>query len=650
MPSKKDPSTLKVGPGHAGRASVPASGLAFNPTALQGSSSGPLKARDVGTDPFDFLSGKDVQASLESLEMIIPMPKPNFLGEANTGVPNPNDVSQWTGIDSLVPGNFLDGASIKSVMVAGAPTVTLDDLIIFPADRGILSVWAGGVAIQALNLGAIFYEPFRKIASQPDYIAESSPNATVQGLPQGISLRHRMPTLQDYTGVGSPYDGYPYDFPVYQLATAKIVIPLVPGENGEITIRHHKTLEGFLANSAETYAVISPWGIFPSFYDDADTINDNVQISSFSFQPNDPAGSTPANIKYLSGVAYYNNMTADFNMTFGANNLFHQSFLEYGVSLAEPFDAFRIAYHEYNPSGADTVVTYSKLDHKLNTIDGAWAFTPELTAKNPLTTAIQPNANPYENQIILLQGNGFSTNTEEFFEDEARRYHISNIVQPGGLHPEDFLPDGFNSTWDSTIPVTDQPGGGSIEGNVSLQVRGISYLEIPVDLRGTGIRGQLSWPLEVNYGDGSFWPTDNQPDYTNPGPLFMGIRSYIRVFDMGAPKNEVRLRVVGKPTAGSTLAGDMVNLTASLYSPSGITLGLANPQMHAHAVNIPEGLGGHMLGYEEVSDYEVIFHVRIDNPPARNMNMYPIIFEIGIEEGSLAADANNFALYKVEIL
>lgn len=660
MPRKDSPDEIKVGSGQAGKGSVTGSSLTIN-VGGSGSGTAATDAINVDSDTPPQLSGDNVQHNLNGINSLAPTPRPNRIGETA----NAKNSGTVNSTPDAVTGHFTDGTTTG---VAGAnlfnqQNITFDGTL-FPADRGVLAVELDGTFVTALDLGTIFHEgnpedtaaPSRVIG-QNDYVAGANTMASVDGLPQLIDLKDRLPALTDYDranfpflagGVDPVYDVYDFAYTPYQLAKYSFTVDLgaSDGAKGALTFYHFKSRADYEAAKAgdpyKTWAEI----LLHNPYHDSDTTTAPA-ITSYSFVPNNTT--TAATPHYLSGIAYYSSDLDDFTVNWGADGLFANSFLENDAAqlqwLGQEYPTHDFPYGDHAP---DPILTSSSASYSSSTFAPAaptdpldrlvYTAEPDLHVKDPFG---RTDTSGYSGSKILLHEgtpDGAVTAAEhrvENFVHENARYKFTD------LYLTNILPDGTGSTWDSTAAL----------GDFDLQVRGIpSSHHVPEGVTG----GELAWP-DTDYSTGHY-PTDRdgssnpQRDYSILTTT-QNSRTHLRGYDLKAPKTLFSLRVMGHPTTGSTLAEDLFTITDGM-NEVGVDIGNLNATDFSTGLSwlAPVERGGGLVSYVEESDYSVLMDVRLNNPAPALGGFYPVICYISMRKGTAVATQGTFAIYKVEVL
>jgi len=653
MPRNTNPEDIAVGSGTAGEGSVSASSLTVNLTTLEGGGTvGGISAEEVSSDTTLGVGDNDVQGNLDVLDALAPEPRPNLLGAATVGTPYPSALSDWTLSETLVDGrtSFLLGL-VK--LVNNAATLDINNVPLFPADRGILAVTAdlggGPQVLQALDLGAIFLEGNgpediggggldSRWKGQPDYTGGTNPAGTVNGLDQDIDLTSREPVLE--TGTWSDFG---YNYYGYQMATAAISITLRSENNGILELVHFKTLQD-LDNEEAASGPVNVYSRVPltgglNLFNDPDTAT-NVVVNSFSLGPNDTT--TSVDNRTLSGITYYGPSTDPFTLTYSVDGLYTFSYLEEGVEIrlrnqADDWGLIPINYTDY--TSTDTAGSTATDTDAAYLISGGYVTggIPAVIGSDPFGRNDPAASAVAVNQLIHTGTYGTPNTTVELFEDEGTRYTGLDAVT-GDF---DLDPLGTSSTWDSTAALA----------NTDLQVRGIPS---GVGLaEGQAGGGELSWPT-INYS-ATHYPstrngTDPQRDYSALATP-AGTRSYLRAFDVASSKKQIQVRIEGR-TPG-TLWNALRIDDLSSGSASGASLAFVTQRTlrteGSYQAMAPVEIGGALLGVVEEDDNTIVATLQLKNAPVKVGSFFPIIFVATFTEGTDSGDGS-FALLKVEIL
>lgn len=666
MPRKDSPDKIKVGSGQAGEGSVTGSSLTIN-VGGSGGGTAATDAINVDSETPSRLSGNNVQHNLNGINSLAPTPVPNRIGE----VANPKNSGAVNTTPDVVIGHYTNGTNtgVVGVDLFNQQTVTFDGTL-FPADRGVLAVEMGGTFVTALDLEAIFHEgdsedttaPSR-VVGQNDYVAGTNTMASVDSLPQLIDLTDRLPALKDYTRSNFPflaagsdpvYEAYGFAYTPYQLARYSFTVDLgaSDGGKGNLTFYHFKSRADYdAAKAGDPYKTWAEELLYNPYHD-SDTTTAPA-ITSYSFVPNDTTqAATPT---HLSGISYYNSNQDSFTVSWGADGLFANSFLADDAAqlqwLGQSYPTHDFPYSDHAP---DPILTSSSSSYnEVNFSPAApvapldqkvYTASPDLKARDPFgnsDTSVYPG-----DKVLLVEGTPLggvdpSEYKVENFVHEYARYSFYDILADVIL-----LPDGTDSSWDPTAALD---ASGALMGD--LQVRGIpSSHYVPEGVTG----GELAWP-DTDYSTGHYPSTRDgvnpQRDYTALAAPTGGRRAYLRAFDLGAPKSNFSVRVVGHPTNGSTLADDLFTM-ADGVSVSGIDILSVDPTDFSEGVywQLPVEDAGALVSYKVESDYSVVMDLSLPDPASESAGFYPVICYITMREGAPVATEGTFAIYKIEIL
>jgi len=665
MPRKDSPDEIKVGSGQAGKGSVTGSSLTIN-VGGSGSGTAATDAINVNSETPPQLSGDNVQHNLNGINSLAPTPVPNRIGETanakNSGAVN-------TTPDAVVA-NYTDGTTngVPTSDLFNQQNITFEGTL-FPADRGVLAVELDGTFVGALNLTVIFYEGGPEVTAAPsrvvgqnDYTAGSMTVGTVDGLPQLFDLSDRLPALSDYDRTNFPflgggddpvYDAYDFNYTPYQLAKYSFTVDLgaSDGPKGALVFYHFKTVSDYeAARDGDPYKTWSETALHNPYHD-ADTTTVPA-ITSYSFVPNDTSIATTPH--YLSGIAYYSSNLDDFTVDWGVDGLFANSFLANDAAqiqwLGQDYPTHDFPYSDHAP---DPILTSSSASYSSGTFaptaptdpleQKVYTASPDLKVRDPFgrsDTSVYSGDN-----VLLVEGTPLgavdtSEHKVENFVHEYTRYSFLDLVMEMNM-----LPDGSNSSWDPAATLDDS---GIDVGD--LQVRGIpSAHYVPEGITG----GELAWP-DTDYSTGHYPSTRDgsnpQRDYTALSTPAENRRAYLRAFDLGAPKANFAVRVVGHPTSGSTLAENLLTI-ADGVSAAGIDISTWYPtDFSGTHWQLPVENGGALVSYEIESDYSVVMNLSLPNPASAFASFYPVICNISMRAGTPVATEGTFAIYKIEIL
>jgi len=628
MPSKKNPTDIRVGAGLAGRGSVAITSVTFQSSV----SGGETRASEVSNQTPLALSGDNVQEHINQSALQAPTPLPNQIGETS----NPLNTGAVDTTPVAVQGFYDDGGATPAFLhpLVGAGDVTIQGTV-FPADRGILVLEAGGVEVAALDVGVIFVEGDPEDASTPtrdlgqtDYVAGANPVATLSALPQ-LNLSDRLPVSAAY---GGTYEDFPQDFPAQQIATFSVTVTQGGGTVETYEVIHYRTLRDYEAKTTgRRYGSSAvPTGSALPVYVDADSAT-GATINSFIFTP---ASSPTAGSKAVSGVDVYDPSADIFETSFNVSDLFDNSFLERGISIRQQpgqtdnqEDILYTVYDGGNPAIGQPAAFAGPI--ALTAIK-AVEFDPQLVASDPFgNVTLFASTTP---DILLINGLTFDTRgavpvdrlTIETFKDEAVRLQAGNVLME---------PDGTGSTFDSTVDLS--------AGEA--QVRCLSVGANLALAEG----GELGYP-QTDYTTGYLPPSTS--DYS----AFAGAATYYRSFDMGGPYREGKFRIVGLPVSGDIFEdfrwdGTLNNAANGYGHPEGLRIEINTDPLTAPNFDLgrPYGQGGALTGFEIESPNSVIVGFLLDDAPELSPEgYYPV--RMGITWTGLAG--TSVVLYKVELL
>lgn len=651
MPSKKDPSNIKVGSGRAGKESVPKSSLTFK---VDSGVDDWVQADNVLVNEPPDLSGQNAQLLFDGLNSVAPEPRPNMIGQST--VPE-NDGAVTVTPTPVEDTTYSNGtrSGLGADFIVNTQTITLSG-ILFPADRGVLAVTVDGVPTSVLNLRAIFVEgepgsvtkPSRS-AGQNDYVADSDARGDVLGFSQGFSLTDRFPALTEYPS--GEYDAFDRRHTPYQLAKYEVDVDLgAAGESKFVGIQHFKSYSDFEAwINSDPYEIWVQHTVLSNVFYDSDTTT-IPSITSYSFAANDTtqSGTTPG--RYLSGVEYYK-PSDDYSVSWQAEGMFDDSLLKTGAVQLRWLEREDGPISEFHYSegwvpdplspGGTASYTNATFDVTANPhveLSGeVLTAKPQLLVQDPFGR--QDTSNYTDSNLLIHTGpySGVDPRVENFDNEEAR-YTFTDVLS-GTL----MVPDGTGSSWDSEAMI----------GETELQVRGIPVSHsVPEGMTG----GELSWP-DTDYSTGHYptqrWDSNGssymaQRDYSSL-TMTDDLRTFFRAFDLEGPKTIFKIRLTGNP---DTSAGHTTFAESIVSQDEGVIITTLDPNtIIGKVLNQTLSQGGGMLSYEEESKHSVLLECKIDTPPLENgSGLYPLSLGVFISKDKSAATSGDFALYRIEIL
>lgn len=598
MPSNKSPTVVQPGPGKLAAGQVPASALAFPLTGgdVAAHVNDPVDAHMAGAIGIPVLSpttgqpllssaggpydGESVLDALTSLADLLPV-KPDRIGFDNGAVPN-SGITSWSnamtvGASAIRGGFTKSGAGIVTKYLtptgsAGAQTV---QGTVYPADRGVLALYSTTNAnffnagqttlVAALWLGtspapagiasANFVEATRT-TTQTDY------TPTNTGIDR-ITLIDRLPYLSNYSG--GEYSPYSTNFFGYQLGKYSTSVTLVSGDSGSFLMVHWKE------SYASTLAAIQPAGLTSltlvaancysavptdsSNYDNVNRFNVYVDAQSGTAPSGGTITTVPAGTvttQPLSGIAYYDSLGFQVNITSTITNLFQNSYLTNTTSsvsvpagfesalppaqvIMSEFGGAITSYPLYDASPSRIVDNGSGLAYTLGSPPALGSTARFQHATHPTGTGAAEPTYPYSLAYVRWRGafsanvdvpstekylynsgfSAFNSETIERFCSETYRYVGS--FGAGGSVP--IIPAGGDD-FDSTVSI---PAG-------ELQVQS----------------GRLVYPT-VDFTAADYRPVNAGRNYATvfSGDAANAKRRYIRAFNTGIARNTGRLRVTG---------------------------------------------------------------------------------------------------------
>jgi hypothetical protein len=515
--------------------------------------------------------------------------RPNVLGYATTGIPN-TGVPDWGNLGERPAGpaytggftrgsvvipthEMIDGTSIVSATVQGT---------LYPADRGVLAIyystnglylaapsltlvaalWLGSTAAPAGIPNAAFNEANRAV-NQLDH------TATGVGL-DNITLTHRLPYLEDYSGYAGYYTDYTSNFYRYQLGHYSYPITIAAQDAGSWLMVHWRETYATSLTAIQPAAMVTHlssaycYSAMPSGVDfDTGEIREVNRHNVYR----DTMLATPIPNTYtvsvvgspgteqLSGVTFYSNRSTPllWNMDLRIDDLLTYSYYTGTVAsvgnipagFESPYDPMTIDFSDFG--GAVLGVPYHHLRDTGTLTYYSITHAPTLGATNVFQeTSVPIHGTPVHASPVggygLIRGvcrkpfvssltwadtprylfNSYpqtgsstaSTSTFEPFTDERFRFDASALIL-ASLRVEPSILNHYNSTTTLTI------------GDNNLQVVG----------------HQLVYP-HANFSSG-YLPAG--PDYAAvlAGDAASEMRSYIRAFDTGVPRNTGKLRIRG---------------------------------------------------------------------------------------------------------
>jgi hypothetical protein len=653
----KNPNDLLVGSGQAAQGSVSTSALVTVDFAARPPVS--VNADAIPVDTPLAISGSNVQLHVDGVSGLAPRPLPLTLGQ----------VYQVDPEVGFVPTPSLGSPAGSNILCLVFPSASFQYLNVgFPADRGVLAVEFDPTltglnyqAVSALDMTKVFVEgspdddvtaPSRRVG-QLDYIAGSDPAASVGVLPQNVTLRDRLPRLDDYTRSNFPFLNPVGDDPVYPafhedftgqyLSKFEITVNLSVGQNGLMRFVHYKSRVDFQAGQAGD--PFASWSIVDTTFAplNISIFFDNsvipVGITSYTLDANNLVDSNEIgpSRRFLSGVLYYSPVDT-FTLTWGATGMYANSYALEGAALPrgplDTADESLFGFSSYSPP-VPNIADVSTFNDPLFTfaVGGVRAARPLLRVFKPNGSQ---NTQPYPalHPTLLVHEANFLTihAQEENFRHERSRYPFTgNAILA-------YDPSGTTSTWDATA---------SIVGSQELQVRGVDVVTRPyLGLGG----GELVFPV-TDYSTGhvpqTFDGVTPQRDYSVvPGFPFL---VFVRAFDVGGPRREGRIQIDGTFDTGLH-----ATLAAMLLEPntSGVDIELAATGAQGvffSSVLRPVGQGGILTGVEIVSETSVILDYLLPHTPNFQFNAWPVTCQVKIQTGSQASLAP-FGLQRIRIV
>lgn len=622
MPSKKNPSDIQVGSGLAGQGSVSVTSLTFSSSSLGGN----VSASEVSNETPISLSGGNVQEHINQAALQALTKLPNVLGSStnpvNSGLVDTSPVT--------VVGRY--GSSAIAANLYEGTTVNLEG-VVFPADRGILALEVDGSEIAALDLSKIFVEgdpedtsvPSRKLG-QVDYVAESNPVASVNGLPQ-INLTKRLPVQDLYSG--GEYEDFPESVFAQQLSTFNLDVTHPANSARSYDIIHYRSRRDYDAKATGRkygQTSIPTSSALPLYVDD---VAATPLINSFTLAATNPAGGT----RHVSGVQCYSSADT-FNTAFNVTDMFNTSYLESGISIelqaGRVEDQVNLVYTSYDqgsPTAGQTAVFASSISLPTTR---ALEVRPQLRARNPFGQ--ESTFNTASPNRVLLHGTTLDVRgsvspsrlTSESFGDESVRY-----VSANGL----MEPDGQGSLFDATSSLV----AGQAQVRPASTGSDLSLV----------LGGELGYP-QTDYSTG-YHPQGN-PDYSS----FSGEASYHRSFNMGGPYREGRIRLVGA-SVSSNLFEDFawdadLNVASNGYGhPEGLKILVGSDPNSAPNLDLGKSytLGGALISVQIENANSVVVTFQLDQAPQKSPEgFYPVKTSVTWT----GVSGTSIVLYQIELL
>lgn len=612
MPSDKNPANVvHPGPGKLSSGVATASAFIFpggggggSAAALHAHIVDPMDAHMAGaigipaTDPVTGLpilasaggpvDGESVFDFIVAAKDLFPI-RPNVLGFATVGVPN-TGVPNWHALNERPGGAAYTGAFTRGTaviptheLVDGSSVVsTTVDGTLYPADRGVLALYyctngayltpAGVTLVAALWLNgtpapagipSATFDEARRAVDQLDH------TATGVGL-DNITLTHRLPYLEDYSGYSGYYANYDSNFYRYQLAHYSYPITIPAQDAGSwIFVHWRETYATSLTaiqplamsthlTSAYCYSAMPSGGDFDT--GEIRTANRHNVYRDTTLSAPIPNTYTvsvvgsPSTVM-LSGVSFYNNGSTplQWNLNLSIDDIL--TYCYYTGTTASPGnipagfesgyppmtidfsdfggDIMEVPYHHLRDLGT---LTYYSLTHapapgETNVYNeanvpiygslvsaspiGGYGTIHGIVRKPFLSNLVWADTPRYLfNSYAQTGSSTASTSTYEPFTDERFRYSTATVIT-ASLPVEPSVGNHFDST--AVIAAADD----------SLQVVG----------------HQLVYP-HANFASG-YQPVG--PDYAAvlAADASDWIRYHMRAFDTGVPRNTGKLRIRG---------------------------------------------------------------------------------------------------------
>ena len=210
------------------------------------------------------IDGESVLDFIVAAKDLFPI-RPNVLGYARPGVPN-SAVPDWGVLAETVAvtGGFTRGTEVVPTHFLTDQTTALVGGKFYPADRGVLALYytTGGDLLDAANTtleGALWLSSVAVPLGIPDAgfdeALREGPQADHLASGMGLDtliLTHRMPYLKAYSGFYSNYDS---NFYRYQLAQAGTALSIPPGDAGSWILVHWRETYAKTLTSIEPLAM-----------------------------------------------------------------------------------------------------------------------------------------------------------------------------------------------------------------------------------------------------------------------------------------------------------------------------------------------------------------------------------------------------------
>jgi hypothetical protein len=673
MPSKKDPNEINTGSGKAGKDSVN-----VDAGGGQGGVTLPIPASQVDVDNPPTAIGEDGQESVNELSTRIDT-RPNYIHEFGAQVYNGLNEPKWSFNPQLTDANFDDSGAKTGAWVFDSTPLTITAGPVFPADRGILAVSIEGTHVAAISLAYLFsgvsLDPEdgapSRYKGQNDYSAGSESQVTLTGPVSGtldqMDVYDRLPVVSDDysrsrfsavlggSGEDPVYELYNEDFTYLQLARFEVDLSPSSGSISDMKLIHYQTKQDFedgdQNNSYSSYAEVelsrSAGNNSNQFYYD-DTGN-NLVLNSYDFEMDvtnwhgSPPSDSASDPVHLSGVTYYG-PSDTFSVSFGADGMFDDTFLEEGATVRYLFGediGFDINHTDYDQGDPSPGQTASLSLSGENFSEPAPLFIkaggPTLALKDGAENLFRQRMNAqYNNDDVLIgiQGKDPSNNTTEYFGDELRRHDAGTSLS------NSILPDGSSSSWDSTT---------NLSGD-ELIVKGID--ETGSSLSDVEEGGCLQYP-STDYTTGHRPAADNGSgvDYSAAS----GDRHYLRSFDSGDSTLTGTIKLKGE-FFNTTLGGDLLEdfaYDSSTSSYDGHNNGLRILIAPSGVSSSWQDLGrdyndsaGALVDHEVIDNRTIEVDYRLNSYPAKQSGFYPVAIKVTMYDGSNWDNANQM-LYQI---